>query len=117
MNQIKSYQGYVNQDLMDHDKHPSMDNYLKIMHNLFHDGDLNMEQVFMLMGTLTQKALEKNSKVLDYLRENDEMETLRTDTVDYGWITEEGELTDHCKSKLREEGFQRQNDFDGFEEE
>ena len=117
MNQIKSYQGYVNQDLMDNDKHPSMDNYLKIMHNLFHDGDLNMEQVFMLMGTLTKKALEKNSKVLDYLRENDEIETLRTDTVDYGWITEEGELTDHCKEKLRAEGFQRQNDFDGFEEE
>ena len=50
-------------------------------------------------------------KVLDYLRENDEIENLRTDTVDYGWITEEGELTDHCKSKLREEGF------NGYEEE
>ena len=56
MNQIKSYQGYVNQDLMDNGKHPSMDNYLKIMHDLFHDGDLNMEQVFMLMGTLTKKV-------------------------------------------------------------
>ena len=111
MNQIKSYQGYVNQDLMDNGKHPSMDNYLKIMHDLFHDGDLNMEQVFMLMGTLTKKALEENAKVLDYLRENDEIENLRTDTVDYGWITKEGELTDHCKSKLREEGF------NGYEEE
>ena len=56
-------------------------------------------------------ALEENAKVLDYLRENDEIENLRTDTVDYGWITEEGELTDHCKSKLREEGF------NGYEEE
>jgi hypothetical protein len=81
------------------------------MPDLVHDGDLNMEQVFMLMGTLTQKALEQNAKVLDYLRENDEIENLRTDTVDYGWITEEGELTDHCKTKLREEGF------NGYEEE
>ena len=51
MNQIKSYQGYVNQDLMDNGKHPSMDNYLKIMEDLFVDGDLNMEQVFMYENT------------------------------------------------------------------
>ena len=111
MNQIKSYQGYVNQDLMDNGKHPSMDNYLKIMHDLFHEGNLNTEQVFMFMRTLTKKVLKANSKVLDYLRENDEIENLRTDTVDYGWITWEGEFTDHCKAKLREEGF------NGYEEE
>ena len=62
MNDIKSYQGYVNLELMDHDKHPSMDNFLKIMEDLFVEGNLNNEQVFMFMRTLIRKAENKKVK-------------------------------------------------------
>ena len=109
MNQIRSYQGYVNQDLMDNDKHPSMDNYLKIMEDLFVGGNLNMEQVFMFMRTLIRKI--ENKKVKSYLETNSERSDFLQDTMDYGWITKDGEFTEHTRRKLREEGF------NGYEEE
>ena len=109
MNQIRSYQGYVNQDLMDNEKHPSMENYLKIMEDLFVGGNLNMEQVFMFMRTLIRKI--ENEKVKSYLEINAERSDFLQDTMDYGWITEDGEFTEHTKRKLREEGF------NGYEEE
>ena len=104
MNDIKSYQGYVNLDLMDHDRHPSMDNFLKIMEDLFVEGNLNNEQVFMFMRTLIRKAEDK--KVRAFLETNEERSNLMQDVMDYGWITEDGEFTDHCKAKLHEMGFE-----------
>ena len=68
-----------------------------------------MEQVFMFMRTLIRKV--ENKKVKAYLETNSERSDFLQDTMDYGWITEDGEFTDHCKLKLREEGF------NGYEEE
>ncbi len=93
----------MNLDLMDHDKHPSMDNFLIIMEDLFVEGNLNNEQVFMFMRTLIRKV--ENKKVKAYLETNEERSNLMQDVMDYGWITEDGEFTEHCKIKLHEMGF------------
>lgn len=58
-NQIKEYQGYVNQSLMDNNRH-NVDSYLKIMDGLFKQAHLNYEQVFMFMRTLIRNADKKN---------------------------------------------------------
>ena len=57
-NQIKSFQGYVNQSLMDAGKHKTED-YLEIMTGLFEQGHLNIHQVFLFMKTLIVKAEDK----------------------------------------------------------
>ena len=103
-NQIKEYQGYVNQSLMDHGKH-NVDNYLKIMDGLFKEAHLNYEQVFMFMRTLIRNADKK--KYREYLDMNQDVANLVQDTMDYGWITQDGEYTDHCLNKLKEMGYEK----------
>jgi len=99
MNNIKQFQGYVNQSLMDAGKHKDED-YLKIMGDLFKQGNLNLEQVFNFMATL---AKNKKKKVyVDFLDKNDDIKINLKDTVDYGWVTKDGELTEHCLNKLKE---------------
>ena len=103
-NQIKTFQGYVNQSLMDAGKHNNK-NYLKIMTGLFKQGHLNFELVFMFMRTLVRNNTKKDFR--EYLDANWDIRTQLKDTVDYGWITSEGEYTELCLNKLREMGFEK----------
>ncbi len=103
MNDIKSFQGYVNQSLMDSGKHNNED-YLTIMTGLFKQGHLNVEQVFMLMRTLVRKQREEAFDI--YLDINSDIRDQMLETIGYGWITEDGEYTEHCLNKLRELGFE-----------
>ena len=101
-NQIKSFQGYVNQSLMDAGQHKPND-YLIIMTRLFKQGHLNMEQVFMFMRTLVRNhKLEPYRKYLDA---NYDMRRQLIETVEYGWITKDGEYTEHCLNTLKELGY------------
>jgi|TARA_R110000751_G_scaffold23711_1_gene65353 hypothetical protein len=101
-NEIKSFQGYVNQSLMDAGKHKTED-YLEIMTGLFEQGHLNIHQVFLFMQTLIIKADDK--KVRTYLELNPTIDSNVQDTMDYGLVTEDGELTQHCIDTLTKEGF------------
>lgn len=101
-NQIKTFQGYVNQSLMDAGKHNNK-NYLKIMTGLFKQGHLNFELVFMFMRTLVRNNTKKDFR--EYLDANWDIRQQLKDTVDYGWITRDGEYTEHCLNKLRDMGF------------
>ena len=103
MDTIKSYQGYVNQSLMDSGKHIDND-YLEIMTGLFKEGNLNFEQVFMLMRTLVRKQREESFDI--YLDMNSDIRDQMLETIGYGWITGDGEYTEHCLNKLRELGFE-----------
>tara|TARA_R110000751_G_scaffold156017_2_gene261499 strand:+ start:1136 stop:1516 length:381 start_codon:yes stop_codon:yes gene_type:complete len=103
MNKIKSFQGYVNQSLMDAGKHKDKD-YLKIMTGLFKEGHLNFEQVFMFMRTLVRNS-DKDT-VINYLGVNDDISSQVQDTVDYGFITEGGDYTKLCVDKMIEMGFE-----------
>lgn len=102
-NDVRTFQGYVNQSLMDMGKHPNNKNYLTIMTNLFKEGHLNLELVFMFMRTLVKNNTKKIFK--EYLKENSDIATQLKDTVDYGWITKDGEYTELCLNKLKEMGF------------
>jgi len=114
-NQIKTFQGYVNQSLMDAGKHNNK-NYLKIMTGLFKQGHLNFELVFMFMRTLVRNNTKKDFR--EYLDANWDIRTQLKDTVDYGWITKEGEYTEHCLNKLKEMGFGKtMGETTGMEEE
>jgi len=104
MDNIKSFQGYVNQSLMDNDKHIDKD-YLSIMNDLFKEGNLNVEQVFMFMRTLTRK--QKRKEFVAYLVNNEDIRNQMYELGDYGWITGEGEYTEHCLDQLREFGFEK----------
>tara|TARA_R110000824_G_scaffold26185_3_gene90366 strand:+ start:251 stop:598 length:348 start_codon:yes stop_codon:yes gene_type:complete len=104
MDDTKSFQGYVNQSLMDAGKHNDKD-YLKIMTGLFKEGNLNLEQVFMFMRTLVRNA-EKDG-VRNYLDVNEDIASNVQDTMDYGFITEDGEYTDLCVDKMIELGFEK----------
>lgn len=101
-NQIKSYQGYVNQSLMDAGKHKTED-YLVIMTRLFKQGHLNIHQVFLFMQTLIIKA--EVEEVRTYLDLNPVIASNVQDTMDYGLITEDGELTQLCVDAIRKEGY------------
>lgn len=103
MDSIKSFQGYVNQSLMDSGKHIDND-YLTIMTGLFKEGNLNLEQVFMLMRTLVRKQREEVFDI--YLDMNSDIRNQMLETIGYGWITDDGEYTEHCLNKLRELGFE-----------
>jgi len=103
-NQIRQFQGYVNQSLMDNNKHDDK-KYLTIMTRLFKQGDLNFEQVFMFMRTIVRNY--KSKTYVDYLDKNYDIRRQVIDTVDYGWITKDGEYTEHCLNKLREMGFEK----------
>ena len=103
MNDIKSFQGYVNQSLMDSGKHNNED-YLTIMTGLFKQGHLNVEQVFMFMRTLVRKQREEAFDI--YLDINSDIRDQMLETIGYGWITEDSEYTEHCLNKLRELGFE-----------
>ena len=103
MNPIKSFQGHVNQSLMDSGKHNNED-YLTIMTGLFKEGDLDVEQVFMFMRTLVRKQREEAFDI--YLDINSDIRDRMLETIGYGWITEDGEYTEHCLNKLRELGFE-----------
>jgi len=102
-NEIKSFQGYVNQSLMDAGKHKTED-YLEIMTGLFKKGYLNIHQVLMFMQTLIVKAEDK--KVISYLEINPTIASNVQDTINYGLITEDGELTQHCIDTLTKEGYE-----------
>ena len=104
MDDTKSFQGYVNQSLMDSGKHIDED-YLTIMTGLFKEGNLNVEQVFMLMRTLVRKQTEES--VMNYLDINSDIRDQMLETIGYGWITGNGEYTEHCLNKLRELGFDK----------
>jgi hypothetical protein len=101
-NQIKSFQGYVNQSLMDAGKHKTED-YLVIMTRLFEQGHLNIHQVFLFMQTLIIKSEDK--EVRSYLELNPTIANGMQDTMDYGFVTEDGELTQHCIDTLIKEGY------------
>jgi hypothetical protein len=101
-NQIKSFQGYVNQSLMDAGQHKPND-YLIIMTRLFKQGHLNMEQVFMFMRTLVRN--HKLEPFRKYLDNNYDMRRQLIETVEYGWITKDGEYTEHCLKHLTELGY------------
>ena len=101
-NEIKSFQGYVNQSLMDAGKHNTED-YLEIMTGLYKQGHLNIHQVFLFMQTLIVKAEDK--KVRIYLELNPTIANNVQDTIDYGFVTEDGELTQHCIDTLTKEGY------------
>lgn len=103
-NQVRQFQGYVNQSMMDAGKHNDED-YLKIMTRLFKQGHLNFEQVFMFMRTLARNYTKKT--YVDYLNSNWDIRTQLIDTVDYGWITKDGEYTELCLNKLRGMGFEK----------
>lgn len=102
MSDIRKYQGYVNQTLMDAGKHNDRD-YIKIMHKLFKQGHLNFEQCTMFFRTLIRKADQKVYR--EYLDVNKAVADQVQDMMDYGWITQDGEYTDHCLNKLKEFGF------------
>jgi len=102
-NEIKSFQGYVNQSLMDAGKHKTED-YLKIMNGLYEQGNLNIHQVFLFMQTLIVKAEDK--KVRSYLEINPTIASNVQDTIDYGFVTEDGEFTEHCIDTLTKEGYE-----------
>ena len=104
MDDTKSFQGYVNQSLMDSGKHIDED-YLTIMTGLFKEGNLNVEQVFMLMRTLVRKQTEES--VMNYLDINSDIRDQMLETIGYGWITGNGEYTEHCLNKLKELGFDK----------
>ena len=104
MSDIKKYQGYVNQTLMDSGKHNDRD-YIKIMHKLFTEGHLNFEQCTMFFRTLIRKLGEDKQAYREYLDVNKAVATQVQDMMDYGWITEDGEYTEHCLNKLKEMGF------------
>jgi hypothetical protein len=104
MDDTKSFQGYVNQSLMDSGKHIDED-YLTIMTGLFKEGNLNVEQVFMLMRTLVRKQTEES--VMNYLDINSDIRDQMLETIGYGWITGNGEYTEHCLNKLKEIGFEK----------
>jgi polyhydroxyalkanoate synthesis regulator phasin len=102
MSDIKTYQGYVNQTLMDAGKHNDS-NYIKIMHSMFKQGHLNFEQCTMFFRTLIRKADQDAYR--EYLDVNKAVADQVQDMMDYGWITEDGEYTEHCLNKLKEMGF------------
>lgn len=104
MSEIKKYQGYVNQTLMDAGKHNDRD-YIKIMHKLFKQGHLNFEQCTMFFRTLIRKADQQAYR--EYLDVNKAVATQVQDMMDYGWITEDGEYTEHCLNMLKKMGFGR----------
>lgn len=106
MNAGKTLQGYVNQSLMDSGKHDDK-LYLGIMTKLFKQGHLNLEQVFKYMGTLAKNNTKKVYR--DFLDKNWDIRTQLKETVDYGWVTKDGELTEHCLNKLKEMGFTDEN--------
>ena len=106
MNQIKQFQGHVNQSLMDAGKHKDKD-YIKIMDDLFKQGHLNFEQVTMFFKTLIKKAEQKIYR--EYLDSDKAIADQVQDMMDYGWITQDGELTEHCLNKLKEMGYAVQN--------
>jgi len=103
LSEVKQFQGYVNQSLMDAGKHKDED-YLKIMTKLFKQGHLNFEQVFRYMGTLAKNNTKK--VFVDFLNKNWDIRTNLIETVDNGWITKDGELTEHCLNKLKEMGYE-----------
>ena len=86
MDDTKSFQGYVNQSLMDSGKHIDED-YLTIMTGLFKEGNLNVEQVFMLMRTLVRKQTEEVFDI--YLDMNSDIRMIN-EIIAY----ESGELND-----------------------
>ena len=102
MSDVRKYQGYVNQTLMDAGKHNDRD-YIKIMHSLFKQGHLNFEQCTMFFRTLIRKADQQAYR--EYLDVNKAVADQVQDMMDYGWITEDGEYTEHCLNKLKEMGF------------
>jgi len=102
MSDIKRYQGYVNQTLMDAGKHNDRD-YIKIMHSLFTQAHLNFEQCTMFFRTLIRKADQQAYR--EYLDVNKAVADQVQEMMDYGWITEDGEYTEHCLNKLKEMGF------------
>lgn len=103
-NQIKTFQGYVNQSLMDAGKHNNK-SYLTIMTALFKQGHLNFEQCTMFFRTLIRKADQQEYR--EYLDVNKAVADQVQDMMDYGWITEDGEYTEHCLNKLREMGYEK----------
>lgn len=88
---------------MDAGKHKDED-YLKIMTKLFKQGHLNFEQVFRYMGTLAKNNTKK--VFVDFLNKNWDIRTNLIETVDNGWVTKDGELTEHCLNKLKEMGYE-----------
>ena len=102
MSDVRKYQGYVNQTLMDAGKHNDRD-YIKIMHSLVKQGHLNFEQCTMFFRTLIRKADQQAYR--EYLDVNKAVADQVQDMLDYGWITQDGEYTEHCLNKLKEMGF------------
>lgn len=103
MSEVKRFQGYVNQSLMDAGKHKDKD-YIKIMDDLFKQGHLNFEQVTMFFKTIIKNAEKKIYR--EYLDSDKAVADQVQDLMDYGWITEDGELTEHCLNKLKERGYE-----------
>ena len=89
---------------MDAGKHNDRD-YIKIMHSLFTQAHLNFEQCTMFFRTLIRKLGEDKQEYREYLDVNKAVATQVQDMMDYGWITEDGEYTEHCLNKLKEMGF------------
>ena len=56
------------------------------------------------MQTLIVKAEDK--KVRSYLELNPTIASNVQDTMDYGFVTEDGELTQHCIDTLTKEGYE-----------
>tara|TARA_R100001163_G_C5021304_1_gene164055 strand:- start:211 stop:552 length:342 start_codon:yes stop_codon:yes gene_type:complete len=101
-NQIEQFQGYVVDSAYKTGK-TTLEDYITIQTKLYNKGSLNIHQVFMFMQTLIIKAEYK--EVRTFLEVNPTIASNVQDTMDYGFITEDGELTKHCIDTLTNEGF------------
>jgi len=101
-NQVEELQGYV-VDSAYKTGRTTLKDYITIQDRLFNKGSLNIHQVFMFMQTLIINAEVKEVKI--YLELNPTIANGMQDTMDYGFITEDGELTQHCIDTLTKEGY------------
>lgn len=97
-NQIKEFQGYVLESAYTSGR-TDFQNYVEQSIKIFEESDLNLHQIFLLMGHIQSKR-ELAETFLD------DLHLMNVDTtIEEGLITEEGELTEHCKDVLTREGY------------
>jgi len=107
-NQIKEFQGYVLESAYRSKRIP-FKQYVEQSIKIFEESNLNLHQIFVLQAHL-QKNREEAETFLDELH----LSNLDI-TIEGGLITEDGELTEHCKNVLRKEGYGPQLDVDSEE--